>query len=422
LSVYAQNVPMGSLSKSASGALKFGYHSGWLERQDAYPMSLSLPLSEQTYREEVIAVLDNLLPDLAEVRSTIATRVQARGTDPFSLLWEVGRDCVGALQFIPEHDPPPDQQQVAGEALDDAQVGEILRALATTPLGVNRETQDLRISIAGAQEKTALLNIEGTWHRPSGATPSSHIIKPALGTRGHLGLSQSVENEHVCMNLVRAMGLEAAETYVHTFDGTRALVIKRFDRVWRGDQLIRIPQEDLCQAFGIPSHLKYEADGGPSMTQILELLAQSDDPSDDQKRFLQANYVFWLLGATDGHAKNFSISLGAHNSFRLTPIYDVISLQPLVDAHQVNRREYRMAMSVGNSRHYKVMEILPRHFLQSAANAGIKEARARAWIDEMTQRLPSAIELVGNATDDPMQAAALKSIAAGATQRAELAH
>lgn len=421
LNVFAQNELMGTLVARPNSAVEFRYHQGWLRRENAYPMSLSLPLSDEVYRAEVAAVLDNLLPDLPEVRAAIASRVRATGTDPFSLLWELGRDCVGSLQFVPASEVLPTETIPAhGQQLSHEEIGRILRSLATVPLGVHQGVSEFRISVAGAQEKTALLNIYGQWYRPAGRTPSSHILKPEIGKRGDIDLSNSVENEHLCMRLLRALGLEAAHTEVQAFDGTTALVVRRFDREWQNEQLIRLPQEDVCQALGVPSFRKYEAEGGPGMLAILDLLKLSDDPGEDRKRFLQAVYAYWLIGATDGHAKNFSLMLGAINSFRLAPLYDVVSLQPTVDAKQVSQRDHRMATAIGTNRHYRVTDIMPRHFLQTASQAGIHQSRTIAWLAEINDRLPSAIKQAQQETRGTVPDALFESITAGAMKRAAL--
>jgi serine/threonine-protein kinase HipA len=187
------------------------------------------------------------------------------------------------------------------------------------------EDEDFRISIAGAQEKTALLRWKNCWHKPSGTTATTHILKPQIGRLPNgIDLSCSVENEFFCLKLTAALGLPSAEVEIADFGGQRVLVVERFDRRWARDgRLLRLPQEDCCQALSVPPSLKYEADGGPGIPAILNLLNGSDDPTADRHRVLKALVVFWLLGATDGHAKNFSIFLGPGGRFSATPLYDV---------------------------------------------------------------------------------------------------
>lgn len=353
------------------------------------------------------------------MRQVIAARIGAGGTDPFSLLWEVGRDCVGALQFVPAGEDPVWSAVPTGDELNAKQVGEILRSLATAPLGLSRDVE-FRISVAGAQEKTALLRIDDVWIRPTGTTPSTHIIKPPLGVRAGVDLSDSVENEYLCMHLARALGLPVANVEMQLFGEVRALVVERFDRAWLESGVIRLPQEDLCQALSVPSFRKCESEGGPSMGAVLELLRQSDDPEADRKQFLQAYVAFWLLGATDGHAKNFSLALGPHGSFRLTPLYDVVSLQPNVDAFEVRRRDFRLAMAVGSNRHYRVEDIVPRHFLQTARWAGIDVGRAESWLSEVALRAPIAVEEVSDKVGSSVPRDLLDSIATGVLRRAAL--
>jgi len=276
------------------------------------PISMSLPLREDRYGgAPVIAVFDNLLPDSEQVRRRVAERVKAEGDDAYSLLAKAGRDCVGALQVLPEGQEPGPVVLIEGREVGDEEIAGMLRNLANAPLGMDGK-EEFRLSIAGAQEKTALLHWDGKWHIPHGTTATTHILKPRTGVLPNgLDLRQSVENEHLCLGLTAALGLPSANTRIADFCGERVLVVERFDRVRTrdGQRLLHVPQEDCCQALSVPPSLKYDADGGPGMVDMLDLLMGSDDPEADRRAFMKAQLVFWLLGATDSHAKNFSIFL-----------------------------------------------------------------------------------------------------------------
>ncbi len=182
-----------------------------------------------------------------------------------------------------------------------------------------------------------------------------------------IDLSNSVENEHFCLELVRAFGLPVAGSEIAEFDGKRTLVVERFDRLWTRDKrLLRVPQEDCCQALSVPPSLKYENQGGPGIVQVAELLKGSDAPGPDQIGFFKAQVIFWLIGATDGHAKNFSIRLAPGGRFALAPLYDVLSAQPSLDAGQIRRNQMKLAMALGTTRHYAIHTIAARHFIETA--------------------------------------------------------
>lgn len=393
LSVFLNGRLVGRLRKEASGAIDFTYDADWLAWAPAIPVSLSLPLREERYiGAPVVAVFDNLLPDNDDIRRTLAARVRAEGVDAFSLLGAIGRDCVGALQFLPADTDPGPAGVVHGVALDEAQVGALLGDLARAPLGLT-EDDSFRISLAGAQEKTALLRKDGAWWAPTGTTPTTHILKPQIGSANGVDLSHSVENEYLCMKLTKAIGLPVADVEIADFDGRRALVVERFDRRWAQDgRLLRLPQEDMCQALSTPPAIKYEAYGGPGIEKILRLLSGSDDPAADQATFLKANIWFWLMGATDGHAKNFSVVLGAGGRYRLAPLYDILSVQPLVDAGQVRHNQYKLSMAVGDSRHYVMGSIAPRHFVQTARKAGVGQATVMAIFEDLASAVPGALD------------------------------
>lgn len=388
LDVLINGRPVGHLEKAASGATSFRYAEEWLDWEHRFAVSLSLPLTPSAYRGDMVAaVFDNLLPDRDAVRRRLAERMGAQGTDFYSLLEAIGRDCIGALQFLPEGADRAELHHAKGEPLSDEGIEAMLADLARAPLGVNRD-QEFRISVAGAQEKTALLRMNGQWLRPIGPTPTTHILKPQLGqipsADGMIDMSDSVDNEHYCMKLMQAFGLEVASTQIETFGKRRVLVVERFDRRWRDeDSILRLPQEDCCQALGVPPTLKYQSDGGPGMRDILELLRGTDNPQADQAAFFKSQILFWLIGATDGHAKNFSIFLKPGGRFSLTPFYDVLSAQPAVDKGQIAPNRFRLAMSAGTNRHYRMSEITGRHFVQSGKAGGLGTSLMRNTITEL---------------------------------------
>jgi serine/threonine-protein kinase HipA len=393
LDIFLNGRLVGRLTKEPGGSVGFIYYESWLAWENALPVSISLPLREDRYSgRAVIAVFDNLLPDNDDIRNRLAARVRAEANDAYSLLSAIGRDCVGALQFLPEGTEPGPAGQVEGRPLSDEDVAAIVRDLNRAPLGVTAENE-FRISIAGAQEKTALLFWQDRWNIPHGSTATTHILKPQIGMRGDIDLSQSVENEHFCMKLTAALGLPTARTEVADFRGRRVLVVERFDRRWTGDhRLLRLPQEDCCQVLSVPPTAKYQAQGGPGIADILELLKGSDDPEGDRRNFMKAQIVFWLIGAIDGHAKNFSIFLSPGGRFRMTPLYDVMSAQPAVDAGQIRHNKMKLALAVGNGNHYVVDTILPRHFIQTGEKAGIPAATTQDILFELLARVPTALE------------------------------
>ncbi|ABF39161.1 HipA-like protein [Candidatus Koribacter versatilis Ellin345] len=387
LNVFINSRRVGVLRRESSGAVEFRYSDEWLAWAHAFPISLSLPMRPEKYvGAPVLAVLENLLPDNEAILRRVAERVHANGTDAYNLLSAIGRDCVGALQFRPEDTQPGPAGVVDGEELEGHGIEQLLANLTRAPLGLTTD-DDFRISIAGAQEKTALLRWNDRWWKPLGATATTHIFKRPIGMAHNIDLSDSVENEYLCLRLTKALGIPVANAEIEQFGKQKALVIERFDRLWTSDKrLLRIPQEDCCQAFSMPPTKKYEAEGGPGAVKILTLLNASDTPTDDQKMFLKALITFWLLGAIDGHAKNFSIRIAEGGRFQLSPLYDIVSGQPAVAAGSIRHNQFKLAMAVGKNRQYVVNSIAPRHFAETAAQAGV----GRVVVEEAMQELHSA--------------------------------
>ena len=326
---------------------------------------------------------------------------------------------MGALQFIDENDDhhhdSNDGNDIQGEILSDGEIEKLLKGLAQAPLGLTRD-DEFRISIAGAQEKTALLRMDDKWLKPHGTTPTTHIFKGAIGELPNgIDLCHSVENEYYCLKLAAAFGLPVNNAEIATFGKTKALVVERFDRRWtKAGRLLRIPQEDFCQALSVPPTLKYQSDGGPNLVKVLDLLKGSDNPTKDQEIVLKAQILFWLIGATDGHAKNFSIFLGPGGTYQLTPLYDILTAQPSLDARQIDQRQFQTRDVGWQDRHYRMHEILGRHFVQTGEAAALPRQLVRDALDEMSGRTEVALEQVESELPRSFPKAVHKSVSRGA--------
>jgi len=378
-----------------------------------------MPLSDRVWSgESVASFFDGLLPDDQTVRDKIAAREHADSAGTFDLLSVIGRDCVGALRFIPEGIDPGDPTTMKYKPVADEEIAKRIASLATAPLGIHVEDDDFRISIAGVQEKTAFLRVDGSWQLPLGPTPTSHIFKPAMkdGPSG-ANFSDTPWNEWLCLALCRSLGLEAAEAEVLMFDDKPVIVVERFDRLWRDDVLYRVPQEDLCQALAFPPIRKYQRDGGPGITDILEFLNGAVAPREDRLKFMKAQIVIWLLAAIDGHAKNFSVFL-TPGGYRLTPLYDVMSAAPYP---QLSVNKIRLAMAVGDNRHYRLKQILPRHFYQTGRKARLHNEDIEEIFSDLTAQIGDATaDATSLAAESGVPMATSEPILEGVNQRATL--
>jgi len=378
------------------------YDSAWVESPAGRALSLSLPFTpaNAVHRGAVVAnFFDNLLPDSDTIRSRIRSKFATRSTEAFDLLSAIGRDCVGAVQLLPEDQEPAGFDRIEAEPLTDAGVEQAIAAsLSGARVFGQEEAADFRISLAGAQEKIALLFHRGKWCRPIGATPTTHILKLPLGLIGHLQMDMrdSVENEWLCSRVMQAFGVEAASCEILEFRSRKVLAVERFDRARQpGGWIARLPQEDFCQVFGLPGSKRYEADGGPGMREILRVLDGSARAADDKRAFVKTQIVFWMLAAVDGHAKNFSVFHERGGTYRLTPFYDVLSAWPVIGrgANKLDVHKAKLAMAVrSKNAHWKLTEIKPRHWDTLTRTAGLGEAST--LISEIVTETPHVIETV----------------------------
>lgn len=404
LYVYMNGYEVGEYIQRKSGAQEFNYFETWLENKNAIPMSLSLPLTDRRHKGDVVYnYFDNLLPDNMEIRSRIQAKFSSKTNQPFDLLSDIGRDCVGAIQLLNQR-VTVDVKRIDYTNIAEKEIAEQLRNYKTSPLGMS-EDQDFRISLAGAQEKTALLKLKGKWRKPKDATPTTHILKLPIGRIENSGidLSESVENEWLCLRILDAFGISTATADIETFEDVKTLVVTRFDREFSRDKswIIRHPTEDMCQANGIAPGLKYETAGGPGIAKIMDLLKSSQNAEEDRKIFMKTVFLFWLLAAIDGHAKNFSLFLKRQGRFHLTPVYDVISAYPIVAKRQLESKKVKMAMALhGKNSHYVWDKILPRHWFDEAKNVQFPESEMQAIIDGTLGHIDQVIDKVSSCLPD----------------------
>lgn len=404
LAIWMNGRRVGTWTQSRGSNL-LQYDPTWVDSPAGRVLSLSLPFTpgNVAHRGDAVAnYFDNLLPDSDAIRSRIRSRFATASTEAFDLLTAIGRDCVGAVQLLPDGETPIGFDRIDAEPLTDAEVEQVIAASLSGGRVLGQpEADEFRISLAGAQEKTALLFHRGKWCRPLGATPTTHILKLPLGLVGHMqmDMKNSVENEWLCARVMQAFGLKTASCEIVEFGARKVLSVERFDRAGQAAGWIaRLPQEDFCQALGRPSSQKYESDGGPGMREILRILETGERPADDMRAFLKAQVVYWMLAATDGHAKNFSLFHERGGKYRLTPFYDVLSAWPLIGrgAGKLDVHKVRLAMAVrSKSAHWKLNKIKARHWIETAKRCGI--ADMEAIIADVVSRTPAVIERVGAA-------------------------
>jgi serine/threonine-protein kinase HipA len=403
LNVWMNGQLVGTWTVAENRPQRFQYEEAWVKSQAARILSLSLPFQpgNQPHEGKVVEnFFDNLLPESKDIRERLQRKFQAKSGQAFDMLDEIGRDCVGAVQLIPEDEEPNGWDKIAATPLTDTQVEHFLKAVVTPAFANQDEADEFRISIAGAQEKTALLWHEGRWHAPHGATPTTHMLKLPLGLVGNMqvDMSTSVENEWLCSKIIATYGMDVADCHIQVFGETKVLVVKRFDRrlAHQGTYWLRLPQEDMCQATGTSAADKYETDGGPGMKEILDLLRGSSQQDHDRRAFLKTQILFWMLAAPDGHAKNFSIFHERNATYRMTPLYDVLSAWPII-GEGPNRQSWhdaKVAMAWRSKNpHRRLSTILRRHFNKCAAKLGVGK-EAEDIIQELLVDTPRVIDKV----------------------------
>ena len=439
LAVQLHAAPIGMLRCDRNAKLTFVYDDKARTARNAVTLSLSLPLARREHGHDAVdAFLWGLLPDNEHVLSRWAREFHVSSRNPFSLLAHVGEDCAGAVQIV----PPERVADIEGPGpvrvhwLTAVEVAERLRALRGDESAWSRADDEGRFSLAGAQPKMALFHDGMRWGIPIGRTPTTHILKPPTGA-----LHGQIENEHFCLRLARALRLPVASSVIARFEDETAIVVERYDRIkltremasalaaraaadaaalaarasdparaataaadaaeaavraaglarlGKTQPVLRLHQEDMCQALGVRPQSKYQNEGGPSAERIADLLRDhSDKPRQDMNGFSDALLFNWLIGGSDAHAKNYSLLHGEGGRVRLAPLYDLASALPYPS---LNTPRLKLAMKLGG--HYRLRDIGARELrklameLKHRPDAMIERAR------DLCAQLPQSAEQV----------------------------
>lgn len=338
LDVYLHESRIGTLVQATGTDYCFAYSEETVAEagEGAIVLSNSLPVRTEPYDAmETRIFFDGLLPEDSR-RDEIARELRISSNDSYGLLAEIGRDCAGAVVIVPEGESiKPTDSSVAWLSREELEV--LVERLPARPLGVRREGLKMRLSLAGVQRKLTLIRSgSGQFGEPRADAPSTHLIKPQYNEE----YQDLAYNEMFCMRVAKCVGLPVAETELEVISGRPCLISQRFDRSSSGMKTTRLHQEDLCQALGVPSNLKYQDRSGPGFRQFCELL-QAIGRGADVETAVRAAVCNFVLGNSDAHGKNFAI-LFAEFGRRLAPLYDLVSTA-------VYDLEDAMAMSVGDA-------------------------------------------------------------------------
>ncbi|PWE77136.1 serine/threonine protein kinase [Bradyrhizobium sp. SUTN9-2] len=405
---------VGRVRSDARGRLTFVYDNAWRNSEGAYSLSLSMPLAAEEHGPSTVqSFLWGLLPDNEQVLERWAKKFQVSARNVFALISNVGEDCAGAIQFV-----TPDRLEALKtgkddkiEWLDKPEIANRLRVLREDHAAWRLPSDTGQFSLAGAQPKTALVLKDNKWGIPSGRIPTTHILKPPTGHfDGH------AENEHICLQLARELGLPAAETKVMRFEQEIAIVVERYDRQVSGNDIIRVHQEDICQALGIPPTKKYQNEGGPAPADVVKLLrTYSTDREADVETFVSALIFNWLIGGSDAHAKNYSLLLGSGPLVRLAPLYDIASILPY---DHVGQRKVKLAMKVGGE--YKLDHIGLRHWQKFARETRVDADVLITRLISMAGQIPDLVtDIRTDAQNEGLENAVIERLATALGTRAK---
>lgn len=383
LDVYLHADRVGTLERLDQGRIRFAYDEAWVER-GGRPISLSLPVREEPYADDAARpFFAGLLPE-GEFLRTLARNFAVSAGNAFTLLREIAGECAGAVSLTAAGTPPParrEPQWLEGDLLDH-----LIADLPERPLTFEDDGTDevLRLSLAGAQEKLPVMFADDRVGITRGNPPSTHIIKLPDGRFDGL-----VANEHFCLRLAAAAGLDAARTSPRAtaVTGAEFLLVERYDRDASDEPIRRLHQEDFCQALGFVPELKYQSDGGPDAAACAGLIRrESSVPARDLAAFGDALIFNWIIGNHDAHSKNYSYVLEGDNAPRMAPLYDLVS----TTAYAYSRLSRRLAMKVGGENRPEYVR--GRHLDRLAGDLGARPQSFRGRCRALAERALAALE------------------------------
>ena len=391
LVVLLGDLPVGRVRHDArarltpQGRLTFVYDPAWRSAVGAYPISLSMPLALQEHgHDKIEPFLWGLLPDNETIIERWARRFGVSARNAFALLSHVGEDCAGAIRFVRAERQAEITLEGKGTVdwLNERDIAERLRILRADTSAWRKAADTGQFSLAGAQPKTALLFDGKRWGVPSGRIPTTHILKP-----GTPGLDGHAENEHLCLAVASELGLPVAHSHVEHFEDQVAIAVERYDRIETRTGIVRVHQEDICQALAVHPVRKYENEGGPGPRAIADLLREhSRNLDEDLLAFTEALIFNWLIGGTDAHAKNYSVLIGVEGAVRLAPLYDLASALPYAGTQA---RKLKLAMKIGGK--YRLGEIGAYQWEKLGRELKLSEDRIRASLSRMTRAVVDVV-------------------------------
>lgn len=387
----------GRLIRKDNGNLQFRYDSGYA----GPPLSQALPIQAEAHPHAVChAVFGGLLLE-GDPRLALAQNLRISTGNDFALLEALGADCAGALTLLPPGAEPPGEPRM--KSLTPADLDALLKDLPQRPLAADPE-EGIRLSLAGAQPKLAVIQDGEAMALPqNAAAPTTHILKPEPARFAGL-----VDNEAFCMSLAQDIGLVAARVVRReSLSGISYLEVERYDRDLTADPIRRLHQEDICQALGRASERKYQAEGGPSAAETVELLRRcSAVPAQDLPRFWKALVFNWLIGNCDGHAKNFSLLYDA-GAPTFAPLYDLVSTTVYPELTT------RMAMTIGPAR--KLDQVDSRAWDSLASQVKMSARFARRATSEIVEHVLVRARVVAAQFDARVVETIVEGIEARAT-------
>lgn len=383
LNVFLNDKNIGTLGKDGNGGIIFQYSNDANRR-----LSLSLPIQKAPFdNKQCRGFFNGLLPESEHTRIAIGKKYKINPKNDFSILQAIGYDCAGAVSFFDNSEKNISSEnlketyEIDYKVLSEDELEKYINELPQKPLAISIE--NMRLSLAGAQDKTSVIVVDNQIGIPKNNVPTSHILKPAIK-----GFNETIENEFICIKTAKAIGINVPDAKIGYANKTKYFLIQRYDREIINKKIKRVHQEDFCQASNIASAYKYQAEGGVDFKRCFEILRGTSQPAVAINQFIQLMIFNYLIGNNDAHGKNFSILHYDNDKIEFAPAYDILCSQVYPELSN------KMAMKIGG--HYKHNEVMLRHFEKLSKETDISFTQLKKIIKNQCEQLPCALNDVIN--------------------------
>lgn len=345
LHIFYDKIEVGILKyEPIEDIFSFEYTDNW--KIDGFELSPYMKFDSTISNNAIKNFIENLLPE-GKGREILTNMYHISKNNIFALIQLIGKDTTGALTFSQNNKP----FKTSFKEISNTELANRIKDRKNRPIVV--WDGNVRLSVAGVQDKLPITIIDGKFGFSEGELASTHILKFESND------DSLVLNEYLSLKLASIAGLKIPNIKILDLEDEMVLQVERFDReLISNEKVIRKHVIDGCQALNLNVMHKYErAFGkelkdykeGVSFKKLFSLIEKCSSPIIAKKDIITWICVNLCLGNSDAHGKNISFLI-EKDKMELTPFYDILNIEIYE-----NRYDTDFAMSIDDA--YNINEL-----------------------------------------------------------------